>query len=80
MSPGEFKTGGAGLIMSYGFHPSPFGKAIVVTTQRGLAGLGFADPGGEPSALADMQRRWPRATFASSTPAPGRTASRSTWC
>jgi len=46
MSPGEFKTGGEGLTMRYGFHPSPFGQAIVVATDRGLAGLGFCDAGG----------------------------------
>jgi AraC family transcriptional regulator, regulatory protein of adaptative response / methylated-DNA-[protein]-cysteine methyltransferase len=63
MSPGEWKTGGVGLTLTYGFHPSPFGTAIVIASGRGLAGLAFADPGGEQAALADMQRRWPRATY-----------------
>jgi AraC family transcriptional regulator of adaptative response/methylated-DNA-[protein]-cysteine methyltransferase len=63
MSPGEWKNGGAGMILRYGFHPSPFGTAIVIASGRGLAGLAFADPGEEPAALADMQRRWPRATY-----------------
>src|SRR6201993_1210918 len=62
MSPGEWKSGGGGLTLRYGFHPSPFGTAIVMTTDRGLAGLAFADGGGEQAALADMQRRWPNAT------------------
>ena len=61
MSPGEWKSGGAGLTMSYGFHPSPFGTALVMTTPRGLAGLAFADPGEEEAALADMKGRWPKA-------------------
>jgi AraC family transcriptional regulator of adaptative response/methylated-DNA-[protein]-cysteine methyltransferase len=61
MSPGEFKAGGEGLTISYGFHPSPFGSALVMATPRGLAGLAFADPGEEQAALADMTRRWPRA-------------------
>jgi AraC family transcriptional regulator, regulatory protein of adaptative response / methylated-DNA-[protein]-cysteine methyltransferase len=61
MSPGEWKSGGAGLTMSYGFHPSPFGTALVMTTQRGLAGLAFADAGEEQAALADMKGRWPKA-------------------
>src|SRR5262245_48278693 len=39
MSPGEWKSGGAGLTISYGFHPSPFGCALVMATERGLAGL-----------------------------------------
>ncbi len=47
MSPGEFKSGGDGLSISYGFHPSPFGTALVMATPRGLAGLAFADPGEE---------------------------------
>ena len=65
MSPGEWKTGGQGLPLTYGFHPSPFGTALVIATSRGLAGLAFADPGEdeERAALADMQRRWPRATY-----------------
>ena len=63
MSPGEWKNGGAGMTLRYGFHPSPFGTAIVIASGRGLAGLAFADPGEEPAALADMQRRWPRATY-----------------
>ena len=33
MSPGEWKSGGEGLTISYGFHPSPFGTAIVVATE-----------------------------------------------
>jgi AraC family transcriptional regulator, regulatory protein of adaptative response / methylated-DNA-[protein]-cysteine methyltransferase len=63
MSPGEWKTGGAGMTLRYGFHPSPFGTAIVIASGRGLAGLAFADAGEEQPALADMQRRWPRATY-----------------
>src|SRR3954464_1920367 len=63
MSPGEWKNGGGGLILRYGFHPSPFGTAIVIATARGLAGLAFADPGQEQVAFADMKRRWPNATY-----------------
>jgi AraC family transcriptional regulator of adaptative response/methylated-DNA-[protein]-cysteine methyltransferase len=63
MSPGEWKAGGEGLAMYYGFHPSPFGTALVIATPRGLAGLSFADPGEEKVALADMQGRWPKARY-----------------
>ncbi len=61
LSPGEWKAKGQGLELHYGFHPSPFGEAIIVTTHRGLAGLGFVDNHDRPAALADMQRRWPLA-------------------
>lgn len=77
MSPGEFKAGGEGLTLTYGFHPSPFGEALAVATPRGLAGLGWVDEkaapgsatdtgkssGGRDGAMADMKRRWPRANF-----------------
>ncbi|MCA0424638.1 MAG: methylated-DNA--[protein]-cysteine S-methyltransferase [Proteobacteria bacterium] len=43
MSPGEYKSGGAGLTIRYGFHTSPFGLALVMATARGLCGLAFAD-------------------------------------
>jgi len=64
MSPGEWKSGGAGLRLRYGFHPSPFGRALVIASDRGLAGLAFAEPGEERATLADMQRRWPKADYA----------------
>jgi AraC family transcriptional regulator of adaptative response/methylated-DNA-[protein]-cysteine methyltransferase len=63
MSPGEWKTGGEGLEIRYGFHPSPFGTALVMMTARGLCGLAFADPGKERAALTDMRRRWPNARY-----------------
>ncbi len=63
MSPGKWKNGGAGTTLRFGFHASPFGTAIVIASERGLAGLAFADPSEEQAALADMKRRWPRATY-----------------
>jgi len=63
MTPGDYKTGGAGLTMRFGFHPSPFGEAVVVATERGLAVLGSVDGGDRAAALADMKRRWPRAEY-----------------
>jgi AraC family transcriptional regulator, regulatory protein of adaptative response / methylated-DNA-[protein]-cysteine methyltransferase len=68
MSPGEWKSGGAGLTVSYGFHPSPFGTALVMATPRGLAGLAFADPGEEGNAFADMRGRWPKANYVEDRP------------
>ncbi len=63
MSPGEWKSGGEGLTIRYGFHPSLFGTALVMATDRGLCGLAFADLGKEKATLADMRRRWPRANY-----------------
>lgn len=62
MSPGDYKSRGAGLTIRHGFHISPFGIALIMVTDRGLAGLAFCDAGGERAALEDMQNRWPNAT------------------
>ena len=72
MTPGDYKRRGAGLEITYGFHVSPFGLALLMATERGLCGLAFADGEEEKEAsLADMTRRWPAARF---TEEPGRTA------
>lgn len=63
MSPGEWKKSGAGLRLQYGFHPSPFGMAVIIASDRGLAGLAFADEGEEQAALDDMKSRWPLASY-----------------
>jgi AraC family transcriptional regulator, regulatory protein of adaptative response / methylated-DNA-[protein]-cysteine methyltransferase len=76
MSPGEWKAGGEGLTVSYGFHPCPFGMALVMTTPRGLAGLAMADAGKERAALRDMRARWPRAKYVEDFAATAATARR----
>ena len=64
MSPGQWKAGGEGLTILYGFHPSPFGMRSSWSTGRGLAGLAFGrDAGEEAAALTDMQMRWPGCAF-----------------
>lgn len=63
MSPGDYKTRGAGLTIRYGWHLSPFGVALVMVTERGLCGLSFNDAGQEKAAFADMAGRWPNATY-----------------
>ena len=63
MSPGDYKSRGAGLTIRYGYHVSPFGIALVMATDRGLAGLAFCDAGEEKAAFADMSGRWPNATY-----------------
>ncbi len=76
MSPGEWKTGGEGLEIRYGFHPSPFGTALVMVTKRGLCGLAFADPGKENAALKDMRARWKNAHYVEDSAATADIAAR----
>jgi AraC family transcriptional regulator, regulatory protein of adaptative response / methylated-DNA-[protein]-cysteine methyltransferase len=63
MTPGDYARGGEGLTIDYGFHPSPFGEVLLMATDKGLCGLGFADEGDEASALDDMKARWPKAHY-----------------
>jgi AraC family transcriptional regulator of adaptative response/methylated-DNA-[protein]-cysteine methyltransferase len=63
MSPGEHRARGGGLTIRYGWHISPFGRALVMVTDRGLAGLSFNDPGEDRTAFQDMAGRWPNAVF-----------------
>ncbi|MBB3392324.1 AraC family transcriptional regulator of adaptative response/methylated-DNA-[protein]-cysteine methyltransferase [Rhizobium sp. BK275] len=63
MSPGEWKAKGGGLTIRYGFHACPFGTALVMVTDRGLAGLAFSDSGDEKACLEDMTCRWPNADY-----------------
>lgn len=84
MSPGDYKTRGAGLIIRYGFHISPFGVALVMVTDRGLAGLAFNDAGNERAAFEDMSSRWPNATYvedlAATAPYAARIFDPVKWC
>jgi AraC family transcriptional regulator of adaptative response/methylated-DNA-[protein]-cysteine methyltransferase len=63
MTPGLYKARGKGLTIQYGLHACPFGTALVMITDQGLAGLAFADDGDEKAALADMTSRWPEADY-----------------
>ena len=63
MSPGEWKAKGEGLTIRWGYHVSPFGLALVMVTDRGLAGVAFADAGEEAACFEDMAQRWPKANY-----------------
>ncbi len=63
MTPGAYKSKGAGLKIAYGFHDCPFGKVLLMVTEHGLAGLAFADEGEEQAAFEDMSGRWPNADY-----------------
>jgi AraC family transcriptional regulator, regulatory protein of adaptative response / methylated-DNA-[protein]-cysteine methyltransferase len=76
VTPGAYRARGEGLVIRYGFHPSPFGTALVMATEYGLAGLAFADAGKEDAALSDMMQRWPKAAYVEDMEATAPLASR----
>lgn len=62
VTPGEYKRGGAGLVIRHGVHDSPFGRCLLMHTERGICGLAFVDH--DPAqTLAQMAARWPNARF-----------------
>lgn len=63
MSPGQYAAMGQGLTIRWGMAPSPFGPAVVMATDKGICGLGFAAETGQDWAIEDQMRRWPRARF-----------------
>ncbi len=64
VSPGEFKSGGEGIEIRYGFHPTPFGRALIAQTVRGVCQLNFFSTPKEGSgALAGLTRMWPKANI-----------------
>lgn len=63
MSPGEYARRGAGLTIFWGWFDSPFGRALVMGSKKGICGIGFATESGTQAAMKDLASRWPRAAF-----------------
>ncbi|MDP5218354.1 bifunctional helix-turn-helix domain-containing protein/methylated-DNA--[protein]-cysteine S-methyltransferase [Ruegeria sp. 2205SS24-7] len=63
MSPGEYARKGDGLVIYWGWFESPFGPALVMGTDKGICGIGFAAETGEEAAMEDLISRWPQAEF-----------------
>lgn len=62
-TPGEIKTGGAGIVVAYGTHDSRFGEVFLATTARGICALAFTSPDDSGRSLRELQKRWPNATL-----------------
>jgi AraC family transcriptional regulator of adaptative response/methylated-DNA-[protein]-cysteine methyltransferase len=63
MTPGEYKSRGAGVTIHYGFHPATFGDCLLAQTSRGICALRFVEPGGREDSLAKLKSEWPLADF-----------------
>jgi AraC family transcriptional regulator, regulatory protein of adaptative response / methylated-DNA-[protein]-cysteine methyltransferase len=69
VTPGEYKSKGAGVEIVYGFHPTPFGECLLAVTGRGICFLAFVD-GNRNVPLAELNKGWANATL---TESPART-------
>ena len=61
VTPGEYKMGGTGLTIEYDVHDTPFGKAFIATTPRGVCHFAFLDHATINELLADLREKWPQA-------------------
>jgi AraC family transcriptional regulator of adaptative response/methylated-DNA-[protein]-cysteine methyltransferase len=62
VTPGEYKSRGAGVSIRYGIHPTPFGKCLVATTERGICHLSFVQAS-EGDAIDALVSDWKQATM-----------------
>lgn len=60
-TPGEYKNGGVQLTIEYGVHDTPFGKAFIAVTTRGICRLAFFDDSTLAEQLDALRQQWPRA-------------------
>jgi AraC family transcriptional regulator, regulatory protein of adaptative response / methylated-DNA-[protein]-cysteine methyltransferase len=60
VSPGEYKSRGAGVTIRYGIHPTPFGKCLIATTERGICHLSFVQTS-EGGAIDNLVADWKQA-------------------
>lgn len=71
VTPGEYKTKGAGVQIRYGYHPSPFGECLILITERGVCGLGFVVDGDRADAFDHLAAGWREAEFKADDAASG---------
>ncbi|MFV0491789.1 MAG: methylated-DNA--[protein]-cysteine S-methyltransferase [Pseudorhodobacter sp.] len=63
MRPGDYAKGGQGLTIRWGWFESPFGPALIMGTDTGICGLGFAAETGAEATMTDLRGRWPKADY-----------------
>ncbi|WP_300316946.1 methylated-DNA--[protein]-cysteine S-methyltransferase [Accumulibacter sp.] len=61
VTPGEVRSLGDGLLITYGFATTLFGRVIAGSTARGLCHLQFTDAGPDSDAVVQLQTEWPHA-------------------
>lgn len=63
VTPGEYKGGGTQLEITYGFHSTPFGEAMIAMTGRGVSHLSFLVDTTRRQAIDDLKKKWEGATI-----------------
>jgi len=58
VTPGEFKSRGAGLRIRYGLHATCFGTCLLAVTERGICWLAFVHRVPKDEAVEELKRHW----------------------
>jgi AraC family transcriptional regulator of adaptative response/methylated-DNA-[protein]-cysteine methyltransferase len=61
MTPGEFRRAAAGVVIRYATGDTPFGRALLAFTPRGICHLSFVGPQSADPAVAALRAGWPEA-------------------
>ena len=63
VTPGEYKSRGQGLLIEYGFYPTPFGECLIAATQRGICSLMFLERTSREEILLELRSNWENAVI-----------------
>lgn len=58
VTPNEYKTGGKGLNIFYGYHQTPFGECFLATTERGICAMAFITNVSKENDLRVFKNKW----------------------
>ncbi len=61
-TPGEYRRGGEGMAIRYGFHETPFGECLAAGNDRGLCNLLFV-AADRAQTLESLRAQWPAAVL-----------------
>ena len=74
VTPGEFKARGRDITMRFGTASTPFGRARIALSDRGIAFMAFADPAGGFGDWEGFRQAWSEAHWQPDEPAAARVA------
>jgi len=63
VSPQQYKSGGKGLEIFYGYHASPFGLCFIAVADKGVCALKFIDEERTRNEFELFSRQWPQASL-----------------
>ncbi len=63
VTPGEYKMGGTGLTIEHAVQDTPFGKAFIAITPKGICNFSFLEGAAAAGHLDDLHKKWPHAVI-----------------